>query len=51
MSRKSRKAKRRRRWKRRLARSTISPADAMHRALGEFLTEMGRVEFQIGFSE
>ena len=47
MSRKSRKAHRRRKWKRRLARRGISPADAMHQALGEFLTEMGRVEFRM----
>jgi hypothetical protein len=26
---------------------TTSPADAMHQALGEFLTEMGRVEFRM----
>jgi hypothetical protein len=46
MSRKSRKAQRRRKWKRRLARA-VSPVGAMHQALGEFLTEMGRVEFQM----
>src|SRR5260370_15431484 len=47
MSRKSRKAQRRSKWKRRLARHAVSPADAMHQALGEFLTEMGRLEFQM----
>ena len=46
MSRKSRKAQRRK-GKRRLAQGTIRPADAMHQALGEFLTGMGRVEFQM----
>jgi hypothetical protein len=44
MSRRSRKAKRRRKWQRRLRRSE-TPRDEMHRALGEFLTECGRVEF------
>jgi hypothetical protein len=47
MSRKSRKAQGRRKWKRQLAQGAVSPADAMHQALGEFLTEMGRVEFQM----
>jgi hypothetical protein len=47
MSRKSRKAQRRRKWKRRLAHRAVSPAGAMHQALGEFLTEIGRLEFQI----
>src|SRR6516225_1088794 len=47
LSRKSRKVQRRRKWKRRLAHRAVSPADAMHQALGEFLTEMGHVEFQM----
>ena len=47
MSRKSRRVQRRREWKRGLAQGGGSPADAMHQALGEFLTEMGRVEFQM----
>jgi hypothetical protein len=35
-------------WRtRRLAQGGVSPAEAMHQALGEFLTEMGRVEFQM----
>lgn len=46
MSRNSRKAQRRRKWWRRL-RSAGTPSDAMHQALGEFLTEMGRVEFRM----
>jgi hypothetical protein len=46
MSRKSRKTARRRKWQRRL-RPITSPADAMHQALGKFLTEMGRVEFRM----
>jgi hypothetical protein len=28
-------------------RSALSPWDTMHQALGEFLTEMGRVEFRM----
>jgi hypothetical protein len=47
MSRTSRKAQHRRKWKRRLAYRAVSPADAMNQALGEFFTEMGRVEFQM----
>jgi hypothetical protein len=47
MSRKSRKAQRRRKRTRPLAQRGASAADAMHQALGEFLTEMGRVEFQM----
>jgi hypothetical protein len=47
MSRKSRKARRQRKWQRRLARSVMSPVDGMNLALGEFLTEMGRVEFRM----
>jgi hypothetical protein len=47
MSRKLRKARRRGKWKRRLAAGQVSSADAMHQALGEFLTEMGRLEFQM----
>jgi hypothetical protein len=48
MSRKSRrKACRHQKWKRWLANRPVSPADAMHQALGEFLTEIGRVEFQM----
>jgi hypothetical protein len=47
MSKKSRKAQRRRKWKRRLAHCALSSADAIHQALGEFLTEMGHVEFQM----
>ena len=48
MSRKSRKAQRRRKWRRRLRSSAgRTPSDAMHQALGEFLTEMGRVEFRM----
>lgn len=46
MSRKSRKAQRRRKWRRR-SRAVVSPTDAMHQVLGEFLTEMGRVEFRM----
>jgi hypothetical protein len=46
MSRKSRKAQRRRKWRRRF-KSVGSPSNAMHQALGEFLTEMGRVEFRM----
>jgi hypothetical protein len=47
MSRKSRKAARRRKWKRRLARRAANAGDAMHQALGEFLTELGSLEFQM----
>ncbi|SRR5258705_13567956 len=44
MPRNPRKAKRRRKWQKRLRRSG-TPLDQMHQALGEFLTECGRVEF------
>ena len=44
---KTSKAQRRRERERRLAHRALSPADAMHQALGEFLTETGRVEFQM----
>jgi hypothetical protein len=44
MSRRSRKAKRRQKWRRRVRRAQ-SPLDQMHRALGEFLTECGPLEF------
>jgi hypothetical protein len=44
MSRKSRKARRRRKWARR-RKAFKSPLDEINQALGEFLTEMGRVEF------
>lgn len=47
MSKKSRKAQRRRKWKRRLAHCALSSTDAIHQALGEFLTEMGRLEFRM----
>src|SRR5258707_9430634 len=47
MSKKSkRKAKRRRRRRRRYG---PNPFEEMHQALGEFLTEMGRLEFQMLF--
>jgi hypothetical protein len=44
MSKKKRKAKRRRKWQQRLRRAR-SPLDEVNLALGEFLTESGRVEF------
>lgn len=44
MSRRSRKARRRRKWSRRLKRT---PLDQFNHAVGEFLTEMGRVEFNM----
>jgi hypothetical protein len=44
MSRKSRKAQRRRKWRCRLKRRR-TPFNAIHQALGEFLTEIGHVEF------
>jgi hypothetical protein len=47
VSRKSRKAQRRRKWRRRLSRPMTRPLDELHQALGEFLTEMGRVEFRM----
>lgn len=43
-SRNSSKAQRRRKWRRR-SRSAPTPSNALHQALGQFLTEMGRVEF------
>src|SRR2546426_12091533 len=47
MSRKYRKARSRRKWQQRRLTSIANPLDAMHQALGEFLTEMGRVEFRM----
>jgi hypothetical protein len=47
MSGRLRKTRRRRKWKRRLAAAQVTSVDAMHEALGEFLTEMGRLEFQM----
>jgi hypothetical protein len=46
MSRNSRKARRRRKWWRRLKSGARTSSDALHQALGQFLTEMGRVEFR-----